>query len=120
MERMVGQIRQLPKELWPAIQSHWSDQKCFSGMAGYLRALPNCAKDAAQLHPPAHIPQIILSAATATQGELRERDKWVQDSSLSRHIRLHDAGHWIQLDQPEALLETVRNVIENVRSQAVI
>ena len=44
-DRMVGQVRKLPPEVWPMIQSHWCDPKCFFAMARYLKALPeSCAE----------------------------------------------------------------------------
>ena len=39
-DQLVGQVRKLPRELWPMIQSHWCDPKCFEGMARYLEAFP--------------------------------------------------------------------------------
>lgn len=118
LDRLVGQIRRLPKEVWPAIQCHWSDPKCYAGMAEYLRALPKCAKEAASIDLPAHLKQVILSADTATPAELAERDRWAAASTCATHLRLTGTGHWIQLDQPDALIDIIRDVVEELRPRA--
>src|SRR5215471_18822968 len=33
MSRIVGQVIKLRPESWPIIQAHWSNPKCFEGMA---------------------------------------------------------------------------------------
>jgi pimeloyl-ACP methyl ester carboxylesterase len=40
IERILGEIRKLPPEIWPLIQAHWSDPKCFEATADYLEGLP--------------------------------------------------------------------------------
>ena len=48
-DQFVEQVRiKLPSELWPIIQSHWCDPKCFEGMTRYLEALPQSASEVAQ------------------------------------------------------------------------
>jgi pimeloyl-ACP methyl ester carboxylesterase len=120
MERLIGQVRRMPREYWPVVQAHWSDAKCFSAMANYLQALPDCAGEVQSTEPPAHIPQIILSAETATVGELEERDRWAASGSVSRHVRVAGSGHWIQLEQPQVVIDAVREAVEMARSCCVI
>ncbi len=112
MNRIVGQVRRLPKEVWPAIQSHWSDPKCFAGMATYLAALPACAQQAEALKVPEEIPQTILSAGTATSSELAERDRWAAGQPATRHVHVAQSGHWIQLEEPGVVIEAVREMVQ--------
>ena len=52
-ERLTGEVRKLPKEVWPMIQMHWSDQKSFRTMAefcnGFLPMLRKTARKAGLL-----------------------------------------------------------------------
>lgn len=70
MERMIGQVRRMPQETWPAVRSHWSDPKCFRSMAMNLAALPSCARQAAALHVPGNIRQLFF------RQQLRRRPNW--------------------------------------------
>ncbi len=86
---MVGQIQKLPREVWPVIQSHWCDPKCFEGMARYLEALPESAavvdkiaagKDGALRD----IPLVVLSCDSANPAERADHEKLAGLSSRGR------------------------------------
>lgn len=114
MERMTGEIRRLPPEVWPMISSHWSTPKCFEAMALYLEALPASARAAQAMRIPEQIPFIVLSASNATETELAERDAWAQRSAKARHIRLEQSGHWIQLEHPGRVIQAIQELIASL------
>lgn len=110
--RLVGEVRKLPSEVLPAVRSHWSRPSSFHAMADYLACLPACASSAAVLAVPLEIPAIILSAASATQAELRERDAWLAGRPRSRHIQIENTGHWLHLERPDLVAEAIRELIQ--------
>ncbi len=117
IERLVGEVRKLPEAVWPVVRSHWSRPHAFLALARYLDSLPDSAETALAMPLPAHTPCVILSAATATPVELRERDSWIAQNQAARHIQVADAGHWLQLDQPDLVVATVKELVERVRRQ---
>ncbi|MGA7410178.1 MAG: alpha/beta hydrolase [Bryobacteraceae bacterium] len=117
IERLVGEVRKLPEEVWPIIRSHWSRPQSFLALARYLQSLPSNAEAALAMRLPANTPCVILSAATATPAELRERDSWRDQTQAGRHIQAVNAGHWLQLDQPDLVLAAVRELVEQARKQ---
>jgi hypothetical protein len=68
-DQIVGQVRKLPSEVWPLIQSHWCDPKSFESMARYLTALPpsaaGIAKELKATDTFRDLPLIVLSAGNA-------------------------------------------------------
>jgi pimeloyl-ACP methyl ester carboxylesterase len=112
MERLIGEVRKLPPEVLPIVRAHWSRPKGFHAMAAYLESLPDCARIAAQMPIPPRIPSIILSASTATEHELNERDSWIRGLAFGRHARMEEGGHWLQLDQPDNVVAAVVEVME--------
>lgn len=112
-ERMVGEIQKLPRELWPVIQSHWSDPKCFRAMAGYLDSLPESA--AALLRDASRIQAalLILSAANASASQRADHERLQKISPAGRLEVMEGANHWVQLDRPEKVVQVVREVIAN-------
>jgi pimeloyl-ACP methyl ester carboxylesterase len=88
IERMVGQVRKLPREVWPMVQSHWCDPKCFATMAGYLRALPESAASVLEASKNISVPVLTLEAET-----------------------IEGTGHWIQLDRPDIVIDAVSRMI---------
>jgi pimeloyl-ACP methyl ester carboxylesterase len=115
VERLVGEVRKLPRALWPSVASHWSDPKCFRAMAAALELLPAHAHETLTASVPAQIPLVVLSAANSTPLELEERERWVRESHHGLHVHVPSSGHWIQLEQPHVVVDTVRNLVFSLR-----
>jgi pimeloyl-ACP methyl ester carboxylesterase len=112
---IVGQIQKLPRVYLPMIRSHWSSPKSFRGLAAYLECLPESARAALEMALPPAIPFIILSAASATPGELYEREEWVRHSPHGRHMVIEGTSHWIQLERPEVVAGAIRELVDLAR-----
>jgi pimeloyl-ACP methyl ester carboxylesterase len=116
LERLTSEVNKLPKELWPVIAAQWSRPQSFRAMADVLDALPACAADAGCPVLPAELPVAILSAGSATQEELRERDGWLMGLVEAEHRVLQDdTGHWLHLEQPEEVAAVVKWCTERAR-----
>lgn len=113
-ERIVGEIRKLPPEVWPMIRSHWSNPKSFEGMAQYLEALPESAAAVArEVAVRSDVPLIVLSAGNASPEQRAEHE------SLARYfqgrIEIVPGGHWLQLDRPDLVIRAINEMIAQVR-----
>jgi pimeloyl-ACP methyl ester carboxylesterase len=115
--RLVGEIQKLPQDLWPTLRAHWSRPKCFRAMAAYLEALPESARTAILMPIPPEIPFIVLSASSANDAELQERDSWVQQSRCGRHIRIEESGHWLQLERPDVVVAAIQELVGLARNK---
>ena len=115
ISRLVGEVRKMPPETWAMVRAHWCSPDSFRALAGYLESLPGCAKEAAALADPDTIPVTVLSAANATPTELAEREALVHRSPRGRHFVAAKSGHWIQLDEPELVVEAIREMVNRIR-----
>ncbi len=115
VERLVGEVRKLPRETWPALASRWSRPQAFLALAAYLEALQPCAESALDLNVPARIPLIILSAENASPAELAERERWITGSQYGIHIRVPGSRHWVQLERPDVVISEIAKLIEAIR-----
>ena len=116
MERIVGEVRKMPQELWPAIISHWCHPKSFASMGGHLAQLPASVLSILDAPPLAGIPVTLLTGETSLT-------RWSPEeiaalSSDVTHIVAHESGHWIQLDEPALVVEAVRNIVTRAREDA--
>jgi pimeloyl-ACP methyl ester carboxylesterase len=111
ISRLVGEVRKMPREIWPMVRAHWCMPKSFLGMAGYLEGLPTSAVEAVAFGEPAAIPIIVLSAGNAPPQLLEERDQMAHRSPRGEHIIARKSGHWIQLDEPELVVEAIREMV---------
>jgi pimeloyl-ACP methyl ester carboxylesterase len=115
ISRLADEVRKLPPEVWPYLRAHWSRSYCFQTMAAYLHNLPRNAEEGKQMPISPEIPLTILSASSATEGELQERDAWAAESRQGRHIRLEKGGHWIQLEHPQIVAAVIRDLVSSFR-----
>jgi pimeloyl-ACP methyl ester carboxylesterase len=115
LERLTGEVSKLPPELWPMIAAHWSRPQSFRAMAGVLDALPACAVEAGHPMLQAEMPVAILSAASATPDELRERDGWIAGLIEKDHRVLAETGHWPHLEKPDEVAATIRWCVERAK-----
>jgi pimeloyl-ACP methyl ester carboxylesterase len=118
LERLTGEVSKLPPELWPMIAAHWSRPQSFRAMAGTLDALPACAVEAGHPMLQAEMPVAILSAASVTPDELRERDGWLVGLVEKQHLVLRETGHWLHLEQPDEVAAAIRWCVERARLRA--
>jgi pimeloyl-ACP methyl ester carboxylesterase len=109
-EQIANEIRKLPHVVWPMIQSHWCDPKCFEGMARYLEALPESAAAVAatDVH---NMPLMVLSAGNATTADRAEHQRLARCSLRGRNETVMGSGHWIQLDRPDVLIRAISEMV---------
>jgi pimeloyl-ACP methyl ester carboxylesterase len=109
--RLVGEIRKIPRELWPMVAAHWSEERSFRTMADYLENLPRSAAQVDDNLTLGDIPVVILSAANASAEAMSEHERDARLSTRGEHLVIPSAGHWINLDAPEAISAAVQRVM---------
>ena len=112
MERMIGEVRKMPQELWPAIQSHWCHSKSFASMGRHLTSLPAsvaCLDGTAPLNIPV---TLIAGAQSRTQWPA---DELASVSSDMTYLVAQNSGHWVQLDEPALVVDAVRELVTRAR-----
>jgi pimeloyl-ACP methyl ester carboxylesterase len=110
ISRLVGEVSKMPPETWPMVRAHWCQAKSFQGLATYLESLPASAAEANALVEPGNLPVIVLSAANSTPQQLQERDAMARRSPHGKHVIAAKSGHWIQLDEPELVVQAIREM----------
>ena len=115
LERLVGEVRKLPPELYPAVQTHWSQPKCFDAMADHLRVLRAEGTLIAMATPPADIPVVVISGGHQPVSEVCTHERMAAASTRGRHVVAAKSGHWIMFDEPEVIVDAVRTLIAAMR-----
>ncbi len=116
IERLIGEVRKLPSELWPAVRAHWSVPKTFLSMASHFENLPDSVQEYEHETFPPQIPLTVLSAASSHAEAIDEHIADAQRSLVGTHRVVPGSGHWIHLDQPEAVVDAVVEMLDFLRS----
>jgi pimeloyl-ACP methyl ester carboxylesterase len=118
--RILRELLKLPPEAVRVIRARWSTPAFFWRMATYIKSLPNCAAELEGAAFPAHIPVTVLSGGHQPQVRLDEHAAIAAHSMRGRHIIAEKSRHWIHLDQPELVIDAVREMVSSVRNTTAL
>jgi len=113
-ERMIAPLARLPVELRPTIAALWTQPKFFDAVVGQAEALPQSAAQVAATGDYGDIPLVVLSANSSSPSQMKEHESLAHLSSQGKHVVASKGGHWIQLDEPDLVIESIREVVESV------
>ena len=85
---MIAPLWKLPSELRPIVAAFWTQPKFFNAIA---------------------------RATDSNASLLMEHEVLAHLSSRGRHTVACKSGHWIQLDEPELVVESIREMVESFR-----
>jgi len=116
--RILSELLKLPPDAVRVIRARWSTPKFFWTMATYIKALPRCAAELGGRQFPAQIPVTVLSGSHQPPVRLAEHKAIAEHSVCGRHIIAEKSRHWIHLDQPELVVDAVKEMVQRFRSSA--
>jgi len=115
LERLVGEVRKLPDDVHPVLQELWCQPKCFAAIAEHLRVLEREAVSIGSLSVPSEIPTIVISGGQQPPQELDAHRMLAERSTHGRHVIAARSTHWVQFDEPQLIVDLVRELVERVK-----
>jgi pimeloyl-ACP methyl ester carboxylesterase len=111
-QRILSELTKLPLQVRRLIRVHWSSPKLFWTMANQIQSLPQCAQEVAVAgcSIPADIPVTVISGAHQPPEVVANHAALANRSMQGKHIMAGKSAHWIQFDQPELVVEAVREI----------
>jgi pimeloyl-ACP methyl ester carboxylesterase len=113
LERLVGEVRKLPPELHPAVRSLWCQPKCFHAMANHMAVLERGDPliSITNVAPRRDIPVVVLSGSNQPPEQLAAHRLIAEASDRGRHVIATRSKHWIQFDEPELIVDAIRDIV---------
>jgi pimeloyl-ACP methyl ester carboxylesterase len=112
-EAILAPVRKLPPELRPALAQFWSKPHFFEALGSQIDSV--CVSAAKVLEATAggygDLPLITISSTDPGAYRLRQQDAMATLSTRGRHIMASQSGHWIPLDQPQVVIDAVKEVV---------
>ena len=115
LERLVGEVRKLPPDVHPTVQALWCQPKCFYAMANHLAVLQEAAAVVAGITSLSDIPLVVISSGDQSPDTIARHRALARLSSQGRHMTAGKTGHWIQFDDPELVVTTIRGIVDRAR-----
>ena len=112
-EAILAPAWKLPPEVRPALAQFWTKPKFFEALGSQIESI--CVSAAEVLDATAQgfgdLPLITISSTNPGDYRLRQQDRMAALSTRGRHIMASNSGHWIPLDQPDAVIDAVKEVL---------
>jgi pimeloyl-ACP methyl ester carboxylesterase len=112
---LVGEVRKLPPDVHPLIQTLWCRPKCFRAMAEHMASLEEAAAAVGRITALPDVPLVVISSGEQPAEVLDQHRQLARLSPQGRHIIAARSGHWIQFDEPELVVQTVRDLVDRAR-----
>jgi pimeloyl-ACP methyl ester carboxylesterase len=119
LERLVGEVRKLPPDVHPVIQSLWCQPKCFRAMADHLGTLERDRTAIAAAAPPPQVPVVVISSGDQPSENLSLHRQMADASAGGRHVVAARSAHWIQFDEPDLIVDAIRELVESARASGL-
>ena len=113
---LPGEVRKLPPETYPLMQSLWSQPKCFHAMADHLSTLESEGHVMASVTVPREIPVVVISSGNQPPEYLEGHRRLAESSDGGRHIIAERSAHWVQFDEPELVVNAVQDLVIRKRT----
>jgi pimeloyl-ACP methyl ester carboxylesterase len=116
LEHLVGEVRKLPPDVHPLVQTLWCRPKCFRSMAEHLASLEEAAASVNAIAALPQVPLVVISSADQSAAVIDRHRQLARLSPKGRHVIAARSGHWIQFDEPELVVAIIRETVEGARS----
>jgi pimeloyl-ACP methyl ester carboxylesterase len=115
-EQILAPVTKLPMEVRAVLRWMWTQPRYFQALGSQIEHVRASAA-AIDLGPDyGSLPLITISANEITGERRRLHEALARRSSRGRHVAASNSGHWIPIDEPQTVVDAIRDVVMAVRS----
>lgn len=108
LKRVTEEVGKMPREVWPVIAAHWSRPSYYVGMQRHVEAVPDTVCEMQDAEPIRDIPVLVLTPGKSTA--LTEKCLGRIGNNV-RQVIAPESAHWIHLDEPELVIDAIREMV---------
>jgi pimeloyl-ACP methyl ester carboxylesterase len=103
----------MPREIWPVIAAHWSRPAFYAGLGEHIQSIPATVEEMHAAEPIFGIPILVLTPAAIAP---LDTDALRSIGECAQQKIAFSSGHWVHLDEPELVIESIREMIQTAAS----
>jgi pimeloyl-ACP methyl ester carboxylesterase len=109
LARVTEEVGKMPREVWPIVAAHWSRPSYYDALRRHVEAVPDTVREMLETDPIREIPVMLLTPGKSTplSNECLE-----QIGNNVRQVIATESAHWIHLDEPELVVNSIREMVE--------
>jgi pimeloyl-ACP methyl ester carboxylesterase len=116
LERITCEVGKMPRAVWPIVAAHWSRPEFYRGLVAHLDAVPASVTEMHGAQSVEGVPVVLLTPGDAKPFS---GDDLRRIGPGARQVIARRSGHWIHLDEPELVVDTIRKMWEQTAPKRV-
>lgn len=116
ISRVTDEVGKMPREVWPVVAAHWSRPGFYAGMRSYIESIPDTVRE---MHGAAPIREIPVTVLTPGKSKPLSEACLRQIGDNVRQVIAPESEHWIHLDEPELVINSIRQMVAATAAQPV-
>jgi pimeloyl-ACP methyl ester carboxylesterase len=119
-EAILAPVWKLPPDVRAPLAHVWSKPRFFAALGSQIGSISVSAAQVLEATAGGFgdLPLITISSTNPGDYRVRQQDALAARSTRGRHIRASNSGHWIPLDQPEVVIDAVKEILQAGRNAA--
>jgi len=107
----------LPREVRLILAEMWGQPKFFEALGSQIEHMCASAREVLRELPRSYgdLPLAVITGAEAESWRLAADTDLAALSSRSRHVLAPASGHWVPLDAPQVVVETIHDMVRDCR-----
>lgn len=115
-DKVAELLGKTPSAIRAPLRTFWVQPKTLEALASQIENAPaSAAKVFEQTRELGDMPLVVLTATDPDAERLKDQEQTAALSRRGRHVIASGSGHWIPLDEPELVIEAVRDVVKSSR-----
>jgi pimeloyl-ACP methyl ester carboxylesterase len=116
-ETILAPIWKLPPEARRPLRQFWTDSKFFDAVGSQIESICASAEEARDAGVSAfgQLPLAVIAATELSDRRRTLHEALARQSSRGRLIVARASGHWVPLDEPSVVVDTIAELVEMVR-----
>lgn len=102
----------LPRDVQSAVRRFWTRPAFFEALGSQIASMPISAREVLDVTRDGYgdLPLVTISRANLDDHTRRRQEAVALLSSRGRHILANRGGHWVSLDDPEVIVDVIRQM----------
>ena len=114
--RIAELLRKTPAAIRSQLRTFWVQTSSLEALASQIENAPaSAAKVSKETSDFGDMPLVVLTAANPDAKRLQDQLQTTALSRAGRHVVARRSGHWIPLEEPDLIVDAVRDVVESLR-----
>ena len=117
-EGILAPVWKLPPGARRPLRHFWTEVKFFEALGSQIASICQSAADTLEAGDGGYgdLPLITISSTDPGDYRFRQQEALAALSTRGRHVIASNSGHWIPLDQPEAVIQVITDLVTDLRA----